>query len=196
MGSGDKNEKADGKKSQATLPRKNVGRYTCRILVNGRPCGHEMASNSHQIASHESDFHRDGAYKDAMATGPLPCHVNGCNSRPKNLKALVRHVGKCHQIKGPGTENRLRVLHGLAVKGRAGRGRKAAKTRRVSHKEPATKPDSDTESETESDGGLFVPGPADRRPGNDNGNNRPGRGGGGGAGLGGQILASNVIACT
>jgi len=155
-----------------------------------------MKNNRHQIASHECDFHKYGAYQDAMHTGVIPCV--DCQKEIPNLKALVKHYKTRHDMRGHGTEEKLRKMHGLPPSSRSLRKlRKRLENKRKEDesKESPKEADDGQEPEAEEDESLFVSDPPDDKPTDNGGNDRDHFGGGGG-GLGEQILSNNVIACS
>ncbi|KAI0389488.1 hypothetical protein F5Y17DRAFT_472911 [Xylariaceae sp. FL0594] len=197
----------------------NVGRYICRKtkLNSTEVCGAVLINDQHDIASHNCNHHKLGAYQQAKNSGRVSCP--GCPDTSKNIKSLVKHV-KDHGIQGPGTEADLRSYNGIPDPPRSRKRKadeaeqkttagRAAKRQAVGaekdKKTPGTDEESSSESEEEDDDdSLFVRDLADyppttKRPGKDDDDfaGPGGAGGGGGPGLGEQCLSNHMVsACS
>ncbi|KAI1277314.1 hypothetical protein F5Y07DRAFT_398570 [Xylaria sp. FL0933] len=99
------------------------GRYRCQKLENGVPCNREMADKSHNISSHNSDFHTDSAYRRMMTPGSFPCYVHGCNHRSTTFAAILGHLRKRHRFRG--SSNPVKMHYGVPLRS------KKRKTNRV-----------------------------------------------------------------
>ncbi|KAI1346486.1 hypothetical protein F5Y01DRAFT_319696 [Xylaria sp. FL0043] len=100
------------------------GRYRCQKLENGVPCNREMADKSHNISSHNSDFHTDSAYRRNMTPGNYLCYVDGCNHRSPTGFAILGHLRKRHGFTGD--SDPVKIYYGIPLSSK-----KKKKTNRV-----------------------------------------------------------------
>ncbi|KAI0814115.1 hypothetical protein GGR55DRAFT_496260 [Xylaria sp. FL0064] len=90
------------------------GRYRCQKFENGVPCNREMADKSHNISSHNSDFHTDSGYRRNMAPGNYPCYVDGCNHRSTTPLAIIGHLRKRHGFRG--SSDPIKIHYGIPLR--------------------------------------------------------------------------------